>query len=48
MADGHDEHDGPIHQAPWVVPMTVGICLGVVALFMAVRFFFGADFGSPM
>ena len=48
MASDHDEHDGPIHQAPWVVPLTVGICFAFVFLMVAVRLFVGADFGSPM
>lgn len=46
MASDHD--DGPIHQAPWVVPVTVGICLGVVLVLMLIRYFFGADLGAPV
>lgn len=46
MAEDHE--DGPIHQAPWVVPLTVGVCLGFVLLLMLVRFFFAADLGSPV
>ena len=43
MAGDHDDHDGPIHQAPWVGPTTVIICLSFVAVMMMVRFFVGAD-----
>lgn len=43
MAGDHDDHDGPIHQAPWVVPTTIGICVAFVLVFMTARFMFGAD-----
>lgn len=46
MASDHDEHDGPIHQASWVPGLTVAICLGWVAIMVAVRIFFGADLGT--
>lgn len=48
MAADHDEHDGPIHQAPWVVPLTVGVCLGFVLIMMALRYFVAADLGAAM
>ncbi len=43
MAENHE--DGPIHQAPWVVPVTVGICLGFVMIMMLLRYFVAADVG---
>ncbi len=43
MAGAHDDHDGPIHQAPWVAPTTVIICLSFVMVFMLARFLVGAD-----
>lgn len=41
MADAHDEHEGPIHQATWVPGLTVAVCLGFVALIVLVKIFFG-------
>lgn len=43
-----DHEDGPIHQAPWVVPVTVGICFAFVLVVMLIRFFVGADLGAMM
>lgn len=34
----HDEHEGPIHQAPWVMWVTLAICFGVCALILGVGF----------
>ena len=39
-----DHEDGPIHQAPWVVPATIAICLGFVVMMFLIRFYLGADF----
>lgn len=39
MADNHDEQDGPIHQAPWVFFLTVGVCYAVLMLIMFAKFF---------
>ena len=46
MSSEHD--DGPIHQAPWVVPVTVAMCLGFVLLMMLIRFFFAAELGASI
>ena len=37
MADKHEEHEGPIHQAPWVFYLTVAVCYGVLALIMLAK-----------
>lgn len=42
MAGNHEEHDGPIHQAPWVPGLTIAVCLGFVAIVVTVKYFFGA------
>lgn len=34
MADKHEEHEGPIHQAGWVFYLTVAVCYAVLALVM--------------
>ncbi len=47
MAGDHDG-DGPIHQAPWVVPVTIAACFAVPFVVMMVRFFFGAELGGGM
>ena len=33
-----DEHDGPIHQAPWVMWMTLAVCFGFAALVLGVGY----------
>ncbi|MFP4598246.1 MAG: hypothetical protein ACLFVJ_08340 [Persicimonas sp.] len=38
MAEKHDEHEGPIHQAPWVAYLTVAVCYAVLALIMFAKF----------
>ncbi len=38
MAENHDEHEGPIHQAPWVAYLTVIVCYAVLALIMFAKF----------
>lgn len=38
MADNHDEHEGPLHQAPWVPVVTVGICFGVAAILLISKY----------
>ncbi len=48
MAADQHEHDGPIHQSTWVPGLTVAICLGFVAIMVAIRFFLAADLGSPI
>lgn len=44
MAEDHE--DGPIHQAPWVVPTTIAIVLGFVLVMMLLRYFVGAGLGT--
>lgn len=34
MADKHEEHEGPIHQAGWVFYLTVAVCYAVLGLVM--------------
>lgn len=41
MASNHEEHEGPIHQAPWVPWVTVGVCLGFVGIIVIVKLLFG-------
>ena len=38
MAENHDEQEGPIHQAPWVFFVTVGVCYAVLTLIMFAKF----------
>lgn len=45
MAGNHDE-EGPIHQAPWVVPVTVGACFAFALVVLLLRYFVGADLGT--
>lgn len=37
MADNHDEHEGPLHQAPWVPVVTVAVCFGVAAIILIAK-----------
>lgn len=37
MADNHDEHDGPIHQAFWVFPLTLFACYAFLVLVMGAK-----------
>lgn len=47
MADNHEEHEGPIHQAPWVFYLTVAICYAVVTLIMGAKYAVGdVEFGE--
>lgn len=34
MAEKHEEHEGPIHQAGWVFYLTVAVCYAVLGLVM--------------
>ena len=36
---GHDDHEGPIHQAGWVMWMTLAICFSVCFLILGVGYF---------
>lgn len=36
---GDHEHDGPIHQAPWVMWITLAICAAVCGIILGVGHF---------
>jgi hypothetical protein len=38
MAGNSEEQEGPIHQAPWVFFVTVGVCYAVLMLIMFAKF----------
>ncbi|MFU8806033.1 MAG: hypothetical protein ACNA8W_19635 [Bradymonadaceae bacterium] len=42
MAGSHDEHEGPIHQAPWVFWITIAICFAFPAVILTVKYFTGS------
>lgn len=37
MSDNHEEHDGPIHQAVWVFPLTLFACYAFLVLVMGAK-----------
>ncbi len=41
MADKHEEHHEPIHQAPWVPVLTLAVCFGFAALVIGVKLLAG-------
>lgn len=41
MGADHDEHDGPIHQSPWVFYATVGVCFAFAGLIIGIKYLTG-------